>query len=167
MLGLALFSAPSAAAGPDLFVGVTEDEARWRPAETVSVARDLGLSAIRVTLTWSTTQTALTEADADQLVAVATAAFGLRVVVTVAGAAGAPPLDASAREAYCAYVGTVVERFPTINDIVIWNEPNSGHFWQPQFTPGRDEHSAPAAYAALLARCWDVLHDGATGRESS
>jgi hypothetical protein len=35
---------------------------------------------------------------------------------------------------------------------VIWNEVNSPAFWRPQ----RD---APAKYTALLARCWDLLHD--------
>ena len=46
---------------------------------------------------------------------------------------------------------------PAINDVVIWNEPNLSYFWKPQF--GADGMSvAPAAYEALLARCWDVLH---------
>jgi len=38
-----------------------------------------------------------------------------------------------------------------VNDVVVWTEPNSGRFWRPQ-------QGAPAAYEALLARCWDVLH---------
>ena len=41
--------------------------------------------------------------------------------------------------------------------MVIWNEPNTGRFWRPQF--GRDGQSVgPAQYEALLARCYDVLH---------
>jgi hypothetical protein len=38
-----------------------------------------------------------------------------------------------------------------VRDVVIWNEVNSPAFWRPQ----RD---APEQYAALLARCWDLLH---------
>ena len=40
---------------------------------------------------------------------------------------------------------------------MIWNEPNSSRFWRPQFGPDGTS-LAPAAYEALLARCWDVLH---------
>jgi hypothetical protein len=40
---------------------------------------------------------------------------------------------------------------------VIWNEPNLSFFWRPQFNPDNSS-AAPAAYEALLARCWDVLH---------
>jgi hypothetical protein len=41
--------------------------------------------------------------------------------------------------------------YPAFYDVVIWTEPNSSQFWQPQ-------DGAPAAYEALLARCWDALH---------
>jgi hypothetical protein len=40
---------------------------------------------------------------------------------------------------------------------VIWNEPNVSRFWRPQFNADATS-AAPAAYEALLARCWDVLH---------
>jgi hypothetical protein len=85
------------------------------------------------------------------------AAAGLRIVVTVYGRAVDAPVDAAGRESYCAYVRDLLSRFPTINDVVIWNEPNLGFFWQPQFNADGTS-AAPAAYEALLARCWDVLH---------
>ena len=44
-----------------------------------------------------------------------------------------------------------LRRYTEIVDVVIWNEANSDTFWRPQA-------GAPAAYAALLARCWDLLH---------
>jgi hypothetical protein len=54
-------------------------------------------------------------------------------------------------------VASLLRRYPGVNDVVVWNEPNKGRFWQPQF--GADGTSAaPAAYEALLARCWDTLH---------
>lgn len=43
-------------------------------------------------------------------------------------------------------------RYTEIKDVVVWNEANSPTFWLPQ-------DGAPAAYAALLAQCWDVLHE--------
>ena len=49
-----------------------------------------------------------------------------------------------------------ITRFPAINDVVIWNEPNLSGFWRPQFGP--PGQSAPEQYEALLARCYDVLH---------
>src|SRR5439155_15335666 len=85
------------------------------------------------------------------------AAWGLRVVVAVYGAPGDAPLDPSVRQGYCDAVGDLLRSYPTVNDVVIWNEPNTSAFWRPQF--GADgKPAAPAAYEALLARCWDALH---------
>src|SRR5581483_8883994 len=39
-----------------------------------------------------------------------------------------------------------------INDFVIWNEPNTALYWSPQ------NARSPAAYEALLARCYDRIH---------
>jgi hypothetical protein len=44
-----------------------------------------------------------------------------------------------------------------VNDLVIWNEPNVSRFWRPQYNADGSD-AAPAAYEALLARCWDALH---------
>jgi hypothetical protein len=81
----------------------------------------------------------------------ASAARRFRIVLAVTGPADRPPLDAAARDTYCGYVSNVLARFPSIHDVVVWTEPNSSRFWRPQ-------SGAPAAYEALLARCWDVLH---------
>jgi hypothetical protein len=148
---------PRATAAPGLFVGVTDNALRWRPFDAVAVARDLGVTAFRISLAWAPGQiepSADDEADLETMVA---AAAGLRIVVTVYGSARDAPRDAAARDAYCTYVRTVLERYPTIDDVVIWNEPNLSFFWQPQFNVDRTS-AAPAAYEALLARCWDVLH---------
>jgi hypothetical protein len=68
----------------------------------------------------------------------------------------APQNDAQ-RGAYCQFAASLLRRYPGVNDVVIWNEPNTSRFWRPQFA--NDGTSvAPAAYEALLARCWDVLH---------
>ena len=158
LVAVVLAIAPTrAAAARGLIVGVTENAFRWQPVAAAAVSRDLGLSAIRITLQWSPGQTDLSGPDAVNLDAMVGATAGLRAVVTVTGAAQFAPLDGAARDAYCTYVRAVVARYPAINDVVIWNEPNLGFFWQPQFDVN-GASAAPAAYEALLARCWDVLH---------
>ena len=37
-----------------------------------------------------------------------------------------------------------------MNDVVVWNDPNDGTYWLPQFNPDGSS-AAPAAYEALLA----------------
>jgi hypothetical protein len=146
-----------AVAAPGLIVGVTDNAFRWQSLVATATARDLGVTAFRVSLEWSPGQTDLTTDDAANLDAMVGAAAGLRIVVTVTGAPQSAPLTGPARDAYCGYVRSVLTRYPTVNDVVIWNEPNLGFFWQPQFSAG-GASLAPAAYEALLARCWDVLH---------
>jgi hypothetical protein len=110
-----------------------------------------------VSLSWTPGQTQMSSADIAAFDNMAAAAAGLRIVVTVYGKALTAPLDSVGRDTYCAYVRDLLARYPTINDIVIWNEPNLGFFWQPQFNLDGTS-AAPAAYESLLARCWDVLH---------
>jgi hypothetical protein len=149
----ALALVPVAHAGPGLILGVDDDQARWmNPAGAVTpIYRELGVRAVRVTLQWAPGQTQLTSSQRVQLDRAGVATWGLRLVVAVDGDADAPPADAGSREQYCSFVASLVRRYPTINDVVIWTEPNSATFWRPQA-------GAPAAYEALLARCWDVLH---------
>ena len=144
-------------AAPGLIVGVTDDAFRWQPDAAAAVSRDLGLSAFRLTLEWSPGRTELADGDAVNLDAMVAATAGLRILVTVTGAQQSAPIDSPSRDAYCTYIRGVLGRYPTINDVVIWNEPNLGFFWQPQFDAS-GASAAPAAYEALLARCWDVLH---------
>ena len=88
----------------------------------------------------------------------ATSATGLRVVLSVFGekAAYAPQTE-QARDQYCGFLGAIVKAYPSIRDVVVWNEPNKELFWQPQFDAS-GKSAAPAAYEALLARCYDELH---------
>lgn len=156
LLALAVHAQVGVAA-PGLVTGVTDDGFRWRTREAATFARLLGLSAFRVSLEWSPGQVDLTATDARQFDAMVPATFGLRTVVTVYGSAQSAPRDAVGRTAYCTYVRNLLERYPTIDDVVIWNEANLGFFWQPQFD-ANGASVAPAAYGRLLAHCWDVLH---------
>jgi hypothetical protein len=158
VLAVAAVATVQPAAGDrGLVLGATESRLRWDTAAAVAVARDLGLGAVRVTLGWAPGQTTLSQDDAGELDRVVAAASGLRIVVTIFGSARAAPVDEVARDAFCEYARTVLDRYPTINDVVVWNEPNLGFFWQPQFDVD-GASTAPGAYVQLLGRCWDVLH---------
>jgi hypothetical protein len=147
LAALALY--PScAAAAPGLLLGVDDDSLKWygHTGSLVSIYRTLELGAVRVTLTYPPDRTERTE-----LQRIAQAARSLRVIVAVTGSPSAPPLDQPSRDAFCAYVASILRRIPSVHDVAIWTEPNSSTFWQPQ-------KGAPAAYEALLATCWDDAH---------
>jgi hypothetical protein len=145
---LLLLPVRTAAAQPGLLLGVDDDSLKWyaHTSSLLSIYRTLGLDAVRVTVTWPPDARAGTE-----LQRVAAAGRNVRVVLAVTGSADAPPLDAAARAAYCAYTASIVRRYPWVHDVAIWTEPNSKAFWRPQ-------KGAAAAYEALLATCWDAVH---------
>lgn len=152
----ALVLAPAAAAQPGMLVGAREDGLKWRTGTTAAIARDLGLGAIGITLGWRPGQTDIGPADALALNSVVVGAGGMRVVVGVFGGDTLSPTTQALREQYCGYVGKLITRYPQINDVVVWNEPNLTGFWRPQYIDGVSE--APARYTELLAHCYDVLH---------
>jgi hypothetical protein len=148
---LALVLAAPAAADRGLLVGVDDDSSKWalRPRAPLSVAKTLGLEAIRVSVRWQRGQSALGNDQRVELSRAIVSAWGLRIVLSVSGWAKDAPTDASSREQFCSFAKNVLQRFPTVNDVIVWNEPNGSFFWRPV---------SPAKYEALLARCWDVLH---------
>jgi hypothetical protein len=148
-------AAGPARADPSLFVGVDEDALKTRPVQAVEIARDLGMKAFRITLSWRPDQTALTATDRARLSTAVGGRAEMRVILAVYGSLA--PVHPSWREQYCTYVRNVLDEFPQIKDVVIWNEPNLSYYWQPQFNFDGTS-AAPVAYEALLARCWDVLH---------
>jgi len=142
-------------AAPGMFVGVSDDAFEWNTGAMVSAANDLGLRAIRVALTWTPGQRTLTPSDVAALGRAVGGAPNQRIVLAALNQ-GDPPLDPASRDAYCSYLADAVTRFPRINDVVIWNEPNLSGFWRPQFGP--PGQSAPEQYEALAADCYDLLH---------
>src|SRR5215212_917629 len=154
---VALALAPAAAADRPLIVGVTEDGLKYEPAATTKDAKALGIDAVRITLTWRPGLTQPDSAMRKQLGS-ATSATGLRIVLSVFGEkASYAPRTEQARDEYCGFLGAIVKRYGSIRDVVVWNEPNKELFWQPQFDAS-GKSVAPAAYEALLARCYDELH---------
>ena len=158
LLALLVGSEP-ARAGPSLLVGVHDDRIKWteRPTPILGTMRALGLGGMRVTLRWSRGRRHLAGSDHDALRrAVAAHREGMRIVLGVYGRARDAPREREAREDYCRFVRNIVVRYGEVRDVVIWNEANSDTFWQPR-------ENAPEDYAALLARCWDLLHASVPG----
>ena len=148
-------AAPAAHGGDNFFVGATDDLFKSEPGLAGSVAADLGLEAAAVSIRWERGSTTLPDHEVRGLDNAVRS--GLRVVVAGWGVWWSAPTNAAENDAYCAYLADVLRRYPQINDIVVWNEPNLSFFWRPQFD-AEGNSAAPAAYAELLARCYDVLH---------
>src|SRR5262249_6500650 len=151
-----LSAAAFARADSNLLVGFADDTVKWQPA-ALRDGRSLGARMYRVTIRWTPGQQSIAPSDAAALARLLGAGSGARVVVSVYGSANAAPVGDAAETQYCGFVATLLRSYPAINDVVIWNEPNKSAFWQLQFGPDGTPAS-PAAYEALLARCWDTLH---------
>jgi len=149
---------PAAAAAPGLLLGVDDDSLRWyaHTQSLLSIYNDLGVGAVRVNVTWSRGESYPAGTDRTELNRVGAASRRIRVVLAVTGAPSAAPTDAAGRASYCGFVANILRSYPSIRDVAIWTEPNQSAFWQPHKT-------APAAYEALLATCWDTLHAVAPG----
>ena len=154
---LACACAPAASAGSGFFFGLSSDSLKNEGATAATPAKALGARAFRITLAWAPGQTALSFTDVVNVRRAVTAWKGLRIAVAVYGSPASAPTTATARDQYCRYARSLILSFPSITDVVIWNEPNSSRFWRPQYNADGTS-AAPAAYQALLARCWDLLH---------
>jgi hypothetical protein len=139
------------AAGRPLLVGIDDDSLKWgHAAAALADYRDLGLGAVRVSLSWRPRDRALETREAATLARAVAAADGFRIVLEVGGdGESSPPLDAASRGEYCGYLAGLLRLHPTLGDVVVWTEPNQPTFWP---SPSADR------YEALLARCYDLLH---------
>jgi len=157
LLLLALVLAPSARADSNLIVGIVDDQLKWtaHPRPVTTALRDLGIGALRVPLTWRRGSSRLTRTDLVAMNRVVAATFPMRIVLTVSGPAREAPRTDAERTQFCSYMRDALVRYPTILDVTVWNEVNSNDFWLPQFEAGVSV--APREYAALLARCYDLL----------
>jgi hypothetical protein len=159
--GFACAAAASAAhAASGLIVGVADDYLKSEPARAGAAIRDIGFSAVRLSLDWAPGQAEIGGAERAALSQAFSAAGGLRVVVVAYSRTSTPLMDAD-REQYCSFLRSVVLTFP-VNDVIVWNEVNKSTFWRPQFTADGSS-AAPRDYARLLARCYEVLHAAKPG----
>jgi hypothetical protein len=162
-LTVALACAAFALAGPAqaaISVGVADDRPLGQPDGGTAffmLMNDVGLNEIRLSVLWDATQpmTIAHQAQIESVLPVA-ALRGMNVTFSVAplkarsiGVAGAPTQ-------FVAFVDHVARTFPTVQNVIIGNEPNQPRFWQPQFD-ARGRNVSGAAYQALLARSYDAL----------
>ncbi|MEA2386540.1 MAG: hypothetical protein QOJ22_714 [Thermoleophilaceae bacterium] len=149
-----LAACSAASAGPDLLLGVDDDDLKWTEGtkDVVAAHQAAGFKAVRITLLWRPGLAKLDDDGRTYIRRAQTAAkLGHRVVVGVYGDPASPPLSPELRTQLCGYVVDALSRARNVDDVVIWNEANSALFWRPQ-------KGAAAAYAALLAECYDTLH---------
>ena len=156
--------APSlATAGPGLVVGAVEDDVRASTlveAEArMTTFRLAGFRAVRVTSYWRPGMTKPTDDELRVLRNVGDAGVrnGVRVYVTVMSPGSATtPLTDNARADFASYAAAIVRSAPSLEHVIVGNEPNLNRFWLPQF--GLDGSSAaPASYLAVLAQTYDAL----------
>jgi hypothetical protein len=152
-----------ATAGPGLVAGAVEDDVRTSTvveAEARMAAfRLAGFRAVRVTSYWRPGLTRPSDEELRVLRNVGDAAQrnGVRVYVTVMSPGSATtPLTEEAQEAFASYAAAIVHAAPSLEHVIVGNEPNLNRFWLPQF--GMDGTSAsPAAYLSLLTMTYDAL----------
>jgi hypothetical protein len=145
------FLAPGlATAGPGLVVGAVEDDVRAptlvEAEARMTAFRLSGFRAVRITSYWTPGLEQPTEEEVRVLRNVSDAALrnGVRLYVTVMHPGSrTTPLTAQARADFASYTAAVVREAPSVEHVIIGNEPNLNRFWLPQF--GLDGASAASA----------------------
>ncbi len=125
----------------------------------MTLFRLAGFTAIRVTSQWLPGQVAPPESELAILRNVAAAAqlSGVKVYLSVyPPGSKSTPLTPEAREEFAAYLTVLKLQLPSVDDVIVGNEPNLNRFWLPQFNPDGTDAAAPA-YLALLARSYDAI----------
>jgi len=133
--------APSlATAGPGLIVGAVEDDVRASSlveAEArMTTFRISGFRAVRVTSYWTPGLTSPSDEELRILRNVSDAARrnGVRVYVTVMNPGSrTTPLTDEARAEFASYAAAIIRQAPSVEHVIIGNEPNLNRFWLPQF----------------------------------
>jgi hypothetical protein len=137
--------------GPgSLVTGVADDYGKYAGdggSWFFSTLRSLGMGENRMTVAWQPGEAALPGSEAaflDRSIAEAQRQ-GTRVVLSIYPAVASQHDPAQ----FCDFARGVAQRYPSVKEIIVGNEPNKADFWSPV---------DPAAYTQLLARCYDELH---------
>ena len=147
-----------------LVVGAVDDAARSDPDELLDELTEAGLGAVAVTSIWEPGLAAPTAAESATLLSVADAASkrDVRVFVAVYPRGSATtPLTPAARAEFSSHVAEVVRSLPSVDDVIVGNEPNLNRFWLPQF--GRRRRTSPRRRTSLLAETYDAVKSAAPG----
>jgi hypothetical protein len=151
------------ASGPSMALGVAEDAVRAPDLPTAEAKmaqlRLAGFTAVRVTSNWEPGLVAPTADELRELRNVEAAADLNAVAVYVSvynPGQRTTPLDATAQSEFAQYTASIARQLPSVDKIIVGNEPNLNRFWLPQFAPDGSNASAPA-YLSLLAQTYDAL----------
>ena len=138
---------------PPIEYGVADDTGKYADdggAWFDSMLKGANLTEVRWTLAYNGDPTTITELPFIQRAAPQAQKDGVHVVLALYSRP-ASSHDPAAFCSWAALVATTVQQWG-INDFIVWNEPNTALYWSPQ------DATAPAAYEALLARCYDAIH---------
>jgi hypothetical protein len=119
---------PFARGGSNLLFGFSDDGPKWSGVAASEPAGKVGAGAFLVTLHLVPGKTNLSVQDTTDLSIAVSGLSGLRLVLAVYGSPTSAPQDEPARTQFCTFAKNAVARFPSINGIVIWNEPNVSSF---------------------------------------
>jgi polysaccharide biosynthesis protein PslG len=139
---------------PPINYGVADDTGKYADdggAWFDSMLVGANLTQARWTLSFDPTNpTQINELAFLQRAAPRAQADGVHVVLALYGR----PATAHDPVAFCAWAALVANTVKGwgIHDFIVWNEPNTALYWSPQ------DSTAPAAYEALLATCYDSIH---------
>jgi len=154
---------PPAVQKRPLLVGVVEDTVKLTDragvARRMTMLREAGFRALRMTTLWAPGLTRPTRIEAQVLANAVRAARvnRIRVYLSVfAARARETPTTPARRREFAAFTAALVRGLPWVRDVIVGNEPNLNNFWMPQFDPGGGSAS-PRDYNALLADTYDAL----------
>ena len=142
-----------------LVVGGVEDAAKWAdPAGNMELARKAGFKAIVLSSVWERGDSEPAGQETYRLRnAVDSAdAAGIRPIVAIYSFSGDTPLTAGDRADFTSYAVGLVGAIPELRYVSLGNEPNSNHFWLPQFGPGGVD-AAANTYFALLETAYPAV----------
>jgi cell division septation protein DedD len=140
-------------AAPPINYGVADDTGKYADdggAWFDSMLKGANLTEERWTLSFDGNASTINELPFIVRAAPQAQKDGVHVVLALYGRP-ATMHDPAAFCSWAALVATTVKQWG-IHDFIIWNEPNTALYWSPQ------DSTAPAAYEALLARCYDAIH---------
>jgi FG-GAP repeat protein len=136
-------------------IGFTEDATKYADDGGAKAYADfaaLGAKVDRWSLVWDPAAPARELSFLDRAVPAAQAA-GVDLIVAAYPAKASLTGDPAA---FCGWLKTVAQRYPSLRRFVIGNEVNATRFWAPQHTDG-DALAGPRSYYAALTRCYDAL----------
>ena len=140
-------------AAPPINYGVADDSGKYADdggAWFDSMLKGANLTEVRWTLAFNGDPATINELPFIVRAAPQAQKDGVHVVLALYGRP-ATMHDPTAFCSWAALVASTVKQWG-IHDFIVWNEPNTALYWSPQ------DASAPAAYEALLARCYDAIH---------